>query len=304
MNCKVLCVLLASLSCITPLFSEAPIKLQFNTGTPVEMVTTQTFTIDQLIPGFDFTAEGSQTITSLLTLRGLDSAKQLTKPPFLLDWTLKVIQMNISANEHAINFDSRQPQNSLLSKELAKWVDRPLQLTIDLNLNLERTSEDLGKFIKKYPAIQELDPYTFLEGIILPIFGLADQELVKGTSITRSNLHGDLGINLSTLKYDVTEITDRHVTAHFQGSIGPNDLPLRSIFGNGKEGSELMQVNVAGNVEGIVTWDRSNALLCQIAGDCDYRCKLKIAGMEIPLSAKLKTTLQTAPASVLVQSKP
>lgn len=304
MSRKVLFALIASLGCITALFSDAPVKLQFNTGSPVEMVTTQTFTINQAIPGFDFKGEGVQTITSLLTLKSLNSTKQQSKPPFTLDWTLKVIQVDFSANDHSIAFDSRQPQNSLLSKELAKWVDRPIQLTIDTNLKLERNSEELDKFIKKFPAIQEIDPYTFLEGIILPIFGIADQEIVKGASISRSNLRGDFGIALTSLKYDITEITDRLVTANFQGTIEPKDLPLKSIFGNGKEGSELLQINVAGTVEGTVSWDRSNALLCQLSGNCDYRCKIKIAGIEVPLNAKLKTTLQTIPSSILVQSKP
>ncbi|MBA2726972.1 MAG: hypothetical protein H0U49_02220 [Parachlamydiaceae bacterium] len=304
MSRKVLFVLLATLGCVAALFSEAPLKLQFSTGTPVEMVTTQTYTINQVIPAFNLKVEGTQTITSLLTLRGLNSPKQQTKPPFSLDWTLKVIQLNFSANDHTIAFDSRQPQNSLLSKELAKWVDHPIQLTIDPSLSLERNSEELDKFIKKFPAIQELDPYTFLEGVILPIFGIADQEIIKGGSISRTNLRGDFGIALSVLKYEITEITDRLVTARFQGTIEPKDLPLKNIFGNGKEGSELLQVNVAGTVEGTISWDKSNALLCRLSGDCDYRCKIKIAGLEVPLTAKLKTTLQTMPASILVQSKP
>ncbi len=300
---KALYLLLASLGCAAALFSDTPLKLQFSPATPIEMTSTQTFTIDHLVPGFDFKGSGSQSITSLLTLKSSEPTKQLTKPPFPLEWTLKVIQVNFSINEHAVNFDSRQPQNSLLSKELAKWVDHPLQLTIDPGLGLERNSEELSKFIKKFPAIQELDPYTFLEGMLLPIFGLADKELTKGALLTRTNLRGDFGMALSSLNYEITDITERQVTAKFQGVIDPRDMPLRSLFGNGKEGSELLQINIAGNVEGTVSWDRSNALLCQVNGICDYHCKLKIAGFELPLSVKLKTNLQTAPASVLVMDR-
>lgn len=282
------------------LYSEAPIKLQYSADSSVEMVTTQSFIIDQIIPGLDFRGEGTQKITSLLTLHSDESSKIILKPPFFLDWTLKIIQVDIGGNDSVFEFDSRQPQNSLISKELARWVDHPIHLTINKDLNIERNSEELKKFVNKFPSIQELDPYTFLEGLLVPIFGLADQELVQGATITKTNVRGDFGIALTTLKYTITEISERQVNARFEGIIEPRNLQLKSIFGEVTKDAMPTQLSVSGDVEGTISWDRSNAALCQISSSNTYRSKLQVLGIEWPLSVKIKSSLQTTPASVLV----
>lgn len=293
-------VLFAIIGLNSDLCAEPPVMLEFSIGAPVEMIVVQSFSIDQIIPGLNFQGNGTQKITSLLTFRSVNTETKITKPPFLLEWTLKVIHIDLLANDSKFEFDSSQPQNSLISKELARWIDRPIQLTVNRELAIERNSEELERFVKKYSAIQELNPYTFLEGLILPIFGLADQELTKGASITRTNMKGDFGLALTSLKYEITEITDRLVNAQFKGNFEPRVLPLSKLFGKESAGSELVEVNVLGEIEGTITWDRSNAALCQMTSNNTYRSKVKLLGIEWPLSVKVKSSLQTTPAAVLV----
>jgi hypothetical protein len=277
---------------VSYLNAEEAVLLKFNPKVPVSMTSTHAFDFKQSVLGVDIAIKGQQSVDS--TLEILAREKALNKDAgFLLAFMLKDFRLAFNFNDRKINFNARDNNRTLISAEVSRWLDKPIELvTTNENRSLKRESDQLENLMKRYPNVGSLDPYKILEGLILPIFSLADKELKQGAKIELNDLKGIFGVALSSIQYEIVAITPEFISARYNGTISPQEMILTDFLTEGADDMPLL-LSFKGSVEGNSRWNRNNALICEMTGDYSYNSVLKMGNIEWPVSITIKSDVKT-----------
>lgn len=270
------------------------VQLIFQPNVPVVLNSRMIIEINQSLPGLRLSTQGTQSLSALMTLRN-GSGLPITQPPFDLSFTLKSIKIDLNVNDEKITFDSNAKDSSLYISQLAKLLDRPIQIKIGDNFELKGDNQSLLQFINELPMFQEVNSENLLVELFLHIFALGDQDLVVGQTYTR-DLHGNIITSLpEKIDYKVTSIDDYHIQAAISGKIEKRKLQLKGFVQLGENAQTPVEATLLGTISGNVSWNRDNAMLYELQMEYDYSAMWKIGDwewmMKVAIQVHNKTNL-------------
>ncbi len=273
--------------------AEAPVQLQYLPHVPVMQTHTLQAEMSDALPGYKLDGEAVQSLSAVVTLKSDAPELPLTHPPFDLQFVLKDIHLELNANDVGIQVDSKTPHSPLAaqSKEL---INHPITLHIRPDGSLDSSSAELQKLFADMPGVKDLH----LEGIwyewFLSIFALAGKELATGNLYAIETQGGNLP---KVLNYRITAIDEKEVKAELKGSLEAKVMKIEGLFAlDGKQQGNI-ELNLSGMVQGNASWDRQNALLCQLNAHYIYTGVLKIGDSAWTLNLNLKQQLDSKPQS-------
>lgn len=244
------------LAALPLLASEPPIQLQLLPNVPVQIKSQFEVQIGGVLPGMKIHKQGAQTLEAALILATDPNDLTLHGPPFKLLLTFKDLQVDLKINGHPM------PPNSApwALAQFKQLTGHSLVLVFDnQKMNFEQPPE-FGNF----PALNQMQLGVLVKEWLAPLFALVGKDLVVGAKF---HIPGALDAFASGIDYEVVLIDEDQVEAKFSGSLEKTPSLSKSDA----------QLEIAGTFEGVIRWDRSNALKSSMQTQYLYTGNLKTA---------------------------
>ncbi len=259
-----------------PLLAETPSpRLEYLPNIPIIQTSELTLELTQSLPGLKLNANANQTLTATLSIVGEQSGIPMTQPPLTLKFVLKDLKINLKSNNEEVKFDVKDPKSALELAQLARIVDRPIELRFGKNFELQNHPEELQQILRELPMLQEFRPESLLQELFQHLFAFADKDLAVGLQIQQRGPIHPLSSEAPIINYEITSLNDQEVRASIAGKMDKQTIQLKHPLANGTV--EPIEFTLMGALKGNATWNRHHALIYQLDVEYTYTGLFKIA---------------------------
>lgn len=258
----------------------AATQLQYLSSIPVQQTSKLILEIQESLPVLNLTTKGNQILKFDIVVKNQDGNAPVTKLPLALTLTLKDLFIFLNVNGQELSFDPKGEKISVPLIQLARLIDKPLQLNIDRNGNLIDQSDAFSKLFKQLPALKELSLGSLLNDLFFHLFSLCGQDLVVGKKIKKATATPSNYSLPSQMIYEIMEINDQEVQAKMQGAIERKKLVFDSPLSINNAAPQKVEMTLSGDLQGNISWKRSNAMLYTLNSSHRYLAELKFGDMQ------------------------
>ena len=235
--------------------------------------------LQESLPVLNLTTKGNQVLKFDLVLKKGEGKSAIVKLPISLTLTLKDLFVFLNVNGVELTFDPRGGKNSIPFMQLSQLIDKPMQLNVDEQGYLVDESETFTKFFQQLPALKDLSLELLFNDLIFHLFALCGQELTEGAKFQKKTSGSPSYSQPAYITYDIVEINDHTISATMNGSIEPTKLLFDASFPTDNQEIQKVEMILSGNLQGKISWKRSNAMLYTLNSSYHYLAELKLGDM-------------------------
>lgn len=270
---------IAILLVLMPEWSMAAVRLQYLPAIPIQFTSKLTLEIQESLPILNMTTKGNQVLKFYVVLKKEGSKPPINQLPLSMMVTLKDLFLFLNVNGSELTFDPRGENVSVPFIQLAQLIDRPIALKIDDNGYVVEEGNTFDKLYKQMPALKDLSFKILLNDLFFHLFVLCGHDLTEGVKFQKASSPDFFHSLPSLITYDVVEINSHDVLATMKGTIAPKKLQFDLAFPEDHQSMQKVEMVLSGNLEGNISWNRSNAMLYTLENRYHYLAEMKFAEM-------------------------
>jgi hypothetical protein len=256
------------------------VHLQYLPAIPVQHTSKLILEIQESLPVLNLATKGNQVLKFDLSIKKNEGSTPIIKLPLTLTLTLKDLFIFLNVNGQELSFDPKGEKVSVPLIQLARLLDKPLQLNMDSSGRITDEADSFAKIFKLLPALKELSLESLLNEMFFHLFSLCGQELSVGAKVKKPTANTSSNSLPAFITYDIVEINDDEVVAKMQGVIERKKLVFEAPIAVNNETYKKVEMALSGDVQGHIAWKRSNAMLYTLNSSHHYLAELKLGDMQ------------------------
>lgn len=278
-----------------PCYAKASVRLQYLPAVPVQYTSKLILDIQESLPVLNLTTKGNQTLKFNLEVKKEEDRLPLMQLPVTLILTVKDLFIFLNVNGEELTFDPRGEKISIPLIQLSQLIDKPLLLTIDSRGNVIKDARTFSKLFQQLPALKELSIQDFFNEMLFHLFSLCGQELTMGEKIQRQTSFVSSSPLPASIFYEISEINDQEIVARMKGAIEPRKIVFDNPIAVNNEKPKKVEMKLSGDLQGTMSWKRSNAMLYSLNSHYRYLAELKLGGMRWTMQITISHITSSVP---------
>lgn len=280
---------------LVPCWLFATAHLEYLPAVPVQYTSKLTLDVQESLPILNVSSKGNQVLKFNLLLKKQENQPVLTKPPFDLTLTLKDLFLFLNVNGIELTFDPRGKKISVPLIQLTQLIDKPMELKIDSRGYLVDGTDAFSTLFKELPALKDLSIQLLFNEVFFHLFALSGESLEVGAKFQKTPTLTSYPSLPSIMTYEIVEINDQEIVAKLEGSLDPKKILFEGILSIDTSGSQNVEMNVSGNLQGMVSWKRKNALLYSLNSTYQYIAEMKYGEMNWKMQMSISHVTTSSP---------
>lgn len=247
-------------------------------------VTTQV-TLEQQLPGLEFTSGIDQTLDVETLILG-EEGEETVQAPIDIELLIKRLQLKLRANRSTVIVDSETDRDAPEIAQMRQVLNRPLHFHFDKDYAMNGPTDDLRRLSQDMPTLMTFFNQRFFEDVFRHVFVFAGQEVGAGTKATAQLSIGESSPMPIPIEYEVTVANFKEVEAKIQGEVEKFQTwmdPGFAIQNPDAQGETKVSLEISGYVTGKVRWDRRHAMLHQLQLEHVYDASFQVGDLTWPL---------------------
>lgn len=275
---------------------DATVELTYMPDKPVLQDSALHVEIRQSTPNTNLVTEMDQKLQASILLQG-DSGLPLYRGPFAMQFTLRELAVDLTANGSTVSFNAKQPNTSLFLAEVNDMIDRPITLNFNEKHKLQPSTSDVRQLTKELPVLGDIHPHGLIDELFVHLFALAGTPLEAEKEII-IDTDDMIGLWPKSITYTITSIDSDWINATINAQIPEATLSIDLQNDSDNTNDEALKIQIYGTLSGTVQWSRQNALVCNTSTVTTYQGSFAIAGQQWSLAFTLKHTITSKPENL------
>lgn len=267
-------------------------QLIYLPNTPVLLHSIFSAELEQSPPNLSFKSTLHQELEASILLNNPANLPIAEGP---LDMTFKLLDLKVDlqANNISTHFNAKKPETSLFLAEIKDILNRPLRIYFDHSLHMRPETTELQQLAKELPILSNMHPQSLVEELFQHLFSLAGKKLSVGDSFTIVGETPSPDITPQIINYQISDIDNKHIKARLIGSIKLPPTPLKTTIQSADKTKMTAMLNLKGEMEGEIIWQRNNALIHELQIKAVYQGSINGEQSKWPIRLELKHSLNS-----------
>lgn len=273
------------------------VALQYQPNVVVEQVSIIRLEIQQRLPGLNLNLKTEQKLEGEMQVVSDQADMPVANAPFDLEFLPKRLVIQIDANDRLTVYDSAGRTSHPYMAQLEYLMNNAMKVHLREDFTLDDSIEQLDAVGRDLPQIKSFIPAAMLTQTFDQIFALGGKNLATGHTHRKKILFGDTHLFPLNVDYEVTAANFKEVQAELRGKLDTYRVKI-GVVQKTQQGSDKKEpvdviLTLSGQVKGHISWDRRQALLCNMSIEHSFQGVMKAGNEEVPIAFTLVQILES-----------